>query len=179
MAIGKGDAHLSAYADSVEAFRNAVQIEPGLANDADLLANVRRAVDDDGAQKQALDLAATALGSAGADLLFDVWASTNEKNQTTALAKSLLDGESVQSHASKALKIALDLRRATRCEDVKRLLPEAKENADERAVRRLTQVSSRKGCGFLSLGDCFSCLRQDETLGDALKAAQGRKAPRF
>jgi len=179
MAIGKGDAHLSAYASSIEAFRNALRLDPALAEDREMLGDVRRAVDDDAAQKQALDVAAGSLGSPGADILFDVWASTTEKNQTTALAKSLLEREDVLAHASKALKVALDLRRASRCDELKKLIVEAKENADERAVRRLTQLSSRKGCGFLGLGDCFSCLRQDDSLGDALKAAQARKAPKF
>ena len=116
---------------------------------------------------------------AGADILFDVWASTNDKTDTTQAAKSLLDRDDVLAHASPALRVALELRRATKCDDVKRLLPDAKDHADERATRRLTQLGSRHGCGFLGLADCFPCIRQNDDLSDASHAASGRPAPKF
>jgi eukaryotic-like serine/threonine-protein kinase len=179
MAIGKGHSRLAEDQLAVEAFQHAVTLDPELVHDKAMLHAVRRAADDDAAQKLAFELAAGPLGAEGADLLFDVWASTSEKTQTTALAKALLDKDDVRSHASDSLRVALELRRATRCEDVKRLLPSAKENGDERVLRRLTQLASRKGCGFLGLSDCFPCLRQDDELSDAQKAVQLRKAPRF
>ena len=50
---------------------------------------------------------------------------------------------------------------------------------DDRSSRPLTALASRKGCGFLGLGDCFSCLRRGTDLADAQKAAQQRKSPEF
>ncbi len=179
MALGKGHAVFAEYGPALLAFRHAVTLDPPLASDAGMLADVRRAADDDSAQKDALDLAAGPLMASGADLLFDVWASTNDKTQATILAKSLLDRDDVEAHGSPALRVALDLRRATKCDDVKNLLPAALADADERSVRRLTQLATRRGCGFLGLGDCYPCLRSDDQLSDALKAAQTRKAPRF
>ena len=159
--------------------QSAVRADPGLAKDHDLLLAVRAAVDDDATRTQAMNLAADSLGPDGADLLYDVWTATAEKTEATSQAKSLLSRDDVRAHASKPLQLALDLRRMTRCDDIKRLLPAAITSGDDRSSRPLMALSSRKGCGFLHLGDCFSCLRGDDDLGDAQKAVQQRKSPRF
>jgi hypothetical protein len=127
----------------------------------------------------ALELAAGPLGESGADLLFDVSTSKNAKNDAPALAKSMLERDEVRAHYSKALKIAFELKKVTLCKEAKRLMPEALAYADERSVRSLTALTSRRGCGFLSLSDCFSCLRRDDDLKEALAAAKERKAPQF
>jgi hypothetical protein len=179
MAIGKGHALFAEYPASLAAFKRAAEMDPSLTSDTVMLHLVRRAADGDTTVKPALELAAGPLGAGGADILFDVWASTNDKTDTTQLAKSLLDRDDVLAHASPSLRVALELRRATKCDDVKRLLPDAKEHADERATRRLTQLGSRHGCGFLGLADCFPCIRQNDDLSDASHAAAGRPAPKF
>jgi hypothetical protein len=179
MAIARGDAKLSRNAAALEAFARAVPLDVSLAGDETLLALVRRAADDEALRSRAFDVSATVLGASGADVLFDVWTSTTQKTEATTLAKTLLERDDVRAHASPALRLALDLRRTTKCEDVKDLVARAKEVADERASRRLTQLNSRRGCGFLSLSDCFSCLRKTDDLAQAIKAAQTRKAPSF
>jgi hypothetical protein len=178
-AIGLGRAKANEYGAALGALEHAVQLDSSLSNDQDVLVTVRRAADQDDVRRRALDFAAGPLGAGGADVLFDVWASTTEKTEATTLAKSLLDRDDVHAHASEALRVALDLRHTTRCDDVKKLVPTALQSADERAYRPLMALSSRHGCGFLGLGDCFSCLRTGHDLSDAQKAAQSRKAPRF
>ncbi|HVU04237.1 MAG TPA: serine/threonine-protein kinase [Polyangiaceae bacterium] len=180
VAIGRGRSALGEQAAALDAFDRALALDGTLAKDLALVHAVRLAADDDKTQKRALELAANRLGENGADLLFDVWTSTQERTEGTRLAKSLLDKEEVKSHASRPLRIALDLRRATKCEDAKRLVLEAKEAGDERSVRPLSQLSARSGCGFLGLADCYPCLRgADDSLGDARKAVQDRKAPKL
>jgi tRNA A-37 threonylcarbamoyl transferase component Bud32 len=178
-AIGKGHSRLGEHGVALDAFTRALLGDQALAEDPMLLHDVRRAADDEGVQKRAFDLASGPLGAGGVDVLFDVWASTLEKTETTVLAKTLLDREEVRKHASKALRVALELRRTTRCEDVKRLVIEAADVADERAFRPLHQLDVRRGCGFLGLADCYPCRRRGEILSDALKAVQQRKGPRF
>jgi serine/threonine-protein kinase len=180
MGLARGHAGLAEYKAALHAYRRAVLLDASLAKDVTMLRAVRRAVDDAETQKVALDLAAGPLGASGADILFDV--STTKappKSEVQQLAKTLLERDEVKSHMSKALGIALALRRTSRCEEAKRLLPQAIENADERSVRPLTAFSSRGGCGFLSLSDCFSCLRRGDDLPSALAAAQSRKAPKY
>lgn len=179
-AIGRGRVKLGDFVRGVEALKKAVKEDSDLAQDHDILAAVRRAADNEGTQKDVMEFAATSLGEGGVDVLFDIWASTTERTQTTVLAKGYLDRDEVRGRASRALKIALDLRKGgLRCEEAKRLVNTAKEIGDERAFRPLNQLNARKGCGFLSLSDCYPCLRGDDTLGEALKATQGRKGPRY
>jgi hypothetical protein len=179
LAIGKGHSRLGDNVAALDAFQHALAQDPAVARDRVLLSDVRRAVDDEAAQSRALDLAAGSLGEGGVDVLFDVWASTSEKTDTTALAKSILDREETRKKASRALRVALELRRTTRCDEVKRLVSDALEVGDERAFRPLNQLNTRRGCGFLSLRDCYPCLRKDESLADALKAVQQKKGPRL
>ena len=179
MAIARGRARLMEYRVALAAFEQAVKADGSLAADEGMLKAVRRAADDDGTQKVALDMCVNVLGAGGTDILFDIWASTSEKTGTTQLAKSLLDKADVREHASTALRTALELRHVTRCDEAKKLVARAKEEADERAFRPLNTLTSRRGCGFLGLADCFSCLRQGDDLSEALKAVQARKGPRF
>jgi len=179
MAIARGRARLMDYRPALLAFERAVEADESLAADDGMLHAVRRAADDDATQKLALDLCVNRLGAPGADVLFDIWASTSEKTTTTQVAKSLLDKPDVREHASKALRIALELRHISHCDDAKRLVLAAKDFADERAFRPLNALSARRGCGFLGLADCYSCLRQGDDLSEALKAAQNRKGPRY
>ncbi|HEX4475980.1 MAG TPA: serine/threonine-protein kinase [Polyangiaceae bacterium] len=178
-AIGLGHDRLGETRIALPSLRAAVRADPGLAKDRDLIRVVRTAVDDDATRTQAMNFAADSLGPDGADLLYDVWTATAEKTDATSQAKSLLSREDVRAHASKPLLLALDLRRLTRCDDIKQLLPDAIASGDDRSTRPLMALSSRKGCGFLHLGDCFSCLRGDDALGEAQKAVQQRKSPRF
>jgi tetratricopeptide (TPR) repeat protein len=181
MGLARGHAAKGDYKAALHAFRRAVTLSPRLSKDVPMLRTVRHAVDDEPTEKLALELAAGPLGESGADLLYDVATSKSQKpgDTTPALAKSMLEREEVRAHYSKALKIALELKRVTRCEEAKRLLPEALANADERSVRSLVALQSRRGCGFLSLSDCFSCLRRGDDLKDTLAAAKERKSPQF
>jgi hypothetical protein len=179
MAIARGRARLMEYQPALAAFERAVKADESLAADEGMLKAVRRAADVDATQKTAFDMCVNLLGAGGADVLFDIWASTTEKTATTQLAKSLLDKADVREHASTPLRTALELRRVSRCDEAKELVIRAKEQADERAFRPLKALTSHSGCGFLGLGDCFSCLRRGDDLSEALKAVQSRKGPRF
>jgi hypothetical protein len=46
-------------------------------------------------------------------------------------------------------------------------------------VRPLTAYTTRSGCGFLGLGDCYSCMRRGEELANAIASAKSRKAPKY
>ncbi|RYE83783.1 MAG: hypothetical protein EOO75_18915 [Myxococcales bacterium] len=53
----------------------------------------------------------------------------------------------------------------------------ALEAGDKRAVPLLQRLVAKKGCGFLSMQDCWPCLRRDSLVSDALKAAEKRPEP--
>src|SRR5262249_876514 len=123
MALARGHAAKGEYKGSLHAFRRAVALSSRLSKDVPMLRTVRHAVDDEPTEKLALELAAGPLGESGADLLYDVATSKTQKpGDAPALAKSMMDREEVRAHYSKALKIALELKRVTRCEEAKKML---------------------------------------------------------
>jgi serine/threonine-protein kinase len=181
-ALAAGYTVLKDYPASLAAYGAAARLEPALGNDAKLLGDVHRAAEQPETQGAALDLAATSLGSGGADLLFDLWSTNKGKPGGKALAdaaRAKLDQAEVKEHASPALRVALDLMSARGCQAYRALLPRAAEHADARSLPTLKKLTVGGGCGFLGLSDCFYCLRGDSNLGAAAEKAKSRPAPSF
>jgi hypothetical protein len=179
-ALGAGYAVVKDYPASLAAYADATRLDPDLAQDPRLLFDVRRAAQEPKSQAVALELAATRLGMAGADLLFDLWVNSRGKPATKALAEAArAQLDQARSHASPALDVALDLMSARSCSAYKALLPRAVEHADMRALPSLNKLLARNGCGFLGFGDCYPCLRADGKLGSAIDRAKARPGPRF
>jgi serine/threonine-protein kinase len=156
---------------------------PALARDRTLLADVRRAAEHATAHEDAMRLAAHQLGGPGLDVLWDVWSATKGKKESEAVtrrARQFLDDSAVRAHASRELTLVFDLERAEkrkRCADVKALLPKAIEYGDARLTPLFERLAPSRGCGFMSLGDCWSCVRGTKALESARSAAKARKAP--
>jgi hypothetical protein len=181
-AIAEGLMRIRDYAGAVHAYVGAVRKDPSLRKDPRLLGDVRYAAELGESSEQALQFAADSLDAAGADLLYDVWATfrrVKDKQAIAERAKALLDSQPVRGHASPALRIALDLHAAKGCPAYKELMPAAVQHADERSVGLLRPLNHGRGCGFLGLGDCYACLRGPGLLADALRSAQGRPSPTF
>lgn len=179
LALGLGYLNTQKSEPALEAFSAALKADPELLDHIDLLRGVRRLVDDPVTRDRALELAATSLGAHGADLLFDVWLSTKEKTVATRGARKWLDSDSVRAAASPAARLALELREAKGCSALRELLPRARAQGDDRSLGPLKRLQARSGCGFLSLEDCYGCLRADGVLETALSAVSDRPAPRF
>jgi hypothetical protein len=113
------------------------------------------------------------------DLLFEVWLSTKEKTAATRGARKWLDSDAVRAAASPAAKLALELRETKGCSALRELLPRARAEGDERLLATLKRLQAKSGCGFLSLGDCYGCLRGDGVLEQAVSAVADRPAPHF
>lgn len=179
LAIGHGQAKVYLYSQSLEAYAQAVQKQPELAADVQLLKNVVRAAFVPQTTEAALKFAAGPLGTAGADVLYAV-ASNGDKERATVArrADELLASPEVARKASPALDVILSLRRAKGCIAHKKLLPQVQAQGDQRAAERLKKILAvRKGCGFLGLNDCYSCMRRSDELTRALSAADARPAP--
>jgi eukaryotic-like serine/threonine-protein kinase len=178
-ALGRGYFKIGQMDAGLRAYRSGGKLDPKLGDAPEVIADLRAASVDASTQQLSLEVAAD-LGAAGADFLYAVY--DNNKTANAALskhAKTLLDGEAVQKHASAALKVALDLPKAKTegCAAVKKLLPRIQESGDARVLPTLARFADRRGCGFLGLKDCFSCLRQGKDLANAQKAAAQRPAP--
>lgn len=182
-ALGRGYAEIQLLPASVEAYARAAALSAKLDDDEEFWRDLREAVEHEDAREQAVELAATALGPKGVDFLDVLYRETQgvaSKASLAALLKPRVTDPSFDEGASPALRVARALERAKTCTEVKDLLPEAVEHADERALRRLRGLTFTRGCGFLSLKDCHPCLRAPGVpLKEAIDAAAQRPAPRF
>ena len=165
-------------------YTEALRVKPDLANDPILLADVRSVALHPELSTKALELAARSLGARGADLLYDVI--DEQKNVTSSgaalRARALLEEEPAKSQRSPALIALFRLQAAMKrpkCSELLALLPDLERNADDRSLSLLTRLNERRGCGFLGLKDCYSCLRGGNLLKDALTAVKARPRPSF
>ncbi len=184
-ALAHGQCALGDSAGCAAGYKAAVLGAASLKRDAIVIADVRRLAENTVSYEEAMRLSAHHLDASGVDILFDVWTSTRSDKDAQVVnrrARQFLDDGSVRDHASRELRIVLDLERAEkkrRCKDVPELLAKATEYADARAVPVLDRLAVGRGCGLLGLGDCWSCLRGNKDLQNARSAAAARKGPSF
>jgi serine/threonine-protein kinase len=181
-ALGTAHALHEQHVESLAALSAAVEKAPELAEDEALLRLVRKMLRVSEVERQAIELCAGRLGHNGVDLLHELYREASGDSSRSELASKLridLEEPALRAKASAALLIALDLVKARGCQAYKALLPRAIEHADERSLSVLRKLTNNRGCGFLSLGDCYACLRASGDLGKALTAAAARKPPGF
>jgi serine/threonine protein kinase len=183
-ALGHGYAKLNQFPASLNAYEKGIAAHPVLAKDAQLLADVRLAAVDTQASDDALKLAASDLGAAGLDLVYDVWEDTKavpSQAVVTKRARTYLDDEAVRAKASPALKLLLEVNKAQKegCASVKRWLALATIEGDARVVPLLKRFEDRRGCGFLGLSDCYGCLRASKNLAGTEGSVAARPAPKL
>ncbi|HET9930151.1 MAG TPA: hypothetical protein VFQ35_05680, partial [Polyangiaceae bacterium] len=182
-ALGHGYCRLDRAELCLKVYADGASDHPEISRDPGVLADVRKLAERLDVGDRALQFAATSLGTAGADLLYDVY----EKGKGSASgaasrAKALLDEEPAKSHVSAALRALLLLQTAMKkpkCGELKQLMPDISRDVDERALPQLTRLSDRRGCGFLGLSDCYGCLRAGGELTRALESAKANPRPSF
>jgi serine/threonine-protein kinase len=160
---------------SLAALDAALQKAPAVRDDADVF----RAAVALGLLSDTSDIAVGYVedfGERGADLLY-AWSRSPPEAAPKDLKKRASAALDQAKHISAALRVALDLDAARTCSSVKAILPRAKSDADERSGAALQRKTARRGCGLLSLGDCWRCLRGNDDLAEAIDAAKGRPAP--
>jgi len=141
------------------------------------LGKLREYLDDGETATDALAVLASIGTPLAVDMIFDVGMRVPAKSDTRAVVDDLLASKDVRAAASTSLAVVLDLRDAEACEDIWRILPRAIENADRRALPDLERLRARRGCGPHQRDDCFRCLRGNDVLEKAIRAARSRPAP--
>lgn len=181
-AIARGRARTRNWAGMLEAYGWALDKEPALSSDGELISDVHNATLDASVSAAALRFAAERLKAKGADIVYDALAAAASGRSTqvdSKVAKKLLEDPGLRRTASKALTIALELMDARGCADYRRILPKIASDGDERCLRTLRRLTYDRGCGLFGLADCYGCLRGNATLSQALEAARGRPSPTF
>jgi serine/threonine-protein kinase len=183
LSLGRGFTVIRHYSAALDAYQKAVEADPHVAEDDELLVDVRLALEQRDAMESGIDFARTSLGAPGADLIFDVWQDARGKPGMTpvvARAQKQIRDKEFRNQATPQLQVALDLERAQACAEYREILPAAVENADQRSLLKLEALRTKRGCGPNKMQDCFVCLRSPEVpLEAAIQAAQARPAPKF
>jgi hypothetical protein len=162
----------------VAAYRSVLSVRPGLGEDPELLANLRRAGRDPDAYRIVVNLCETILGRTGLDLLYLIWLDVLDEHGEEAMADMMLKKlEIMRLEASPALRIAIELELGKTCDKMRDVVIRALDSADQRSVERLQQLERRLGCGPRQTDDCWPCLRGDDLLAQALARARSRPAP--
>jgi len=189
VALARGRMATGEVKGAFEAYLAALERDPAVAEDPSFREHLRRFTQLEETSEAAIRLAASHLGAPGADLLYEVWVNTKAKNTRTQLAKQLVYSEAVRAKASPALSVLLQLRSAMQaaedaelpteasCAEIRRLLPTVTLHGDQRALRVLTPLTRRNGCGARQAEDCYPCLRAGSELTDAIAAARTRSSP--
>lgn len=127
--------------------------------------------------REALLSMATCESEAGPDLIYDVMRTFRHQEDIAGFARSLLATPQVYGNASRALRVIIDAETLTECSDVRLLVNRVAEDGDARAIRHMAKFAKTTGCGEHGINDCYSCLRGDRSLVEALRRAQARPAP--
>ena len=161
--------------DALSTLKTLFALAPKMATDKELGALVVRGADSKvpAQQDAAFALLADAMGSTGPDLLYELATSSAASKAAKSRAVTLTKRDDVRKLASPALRVALDLRDKSGCERAS-LFSEAEASGDKRSLVYLTPLNARKGCGFLGMNDCFSCLGGRADLNKAINAINKR-----
>jgi hypothetical protein len=179
LALAQGRLKRRQVSEALKAYEHALLLDRTLAADRRMLAGLFYFAQQDASYEQVLQFAGVQLGATGADLIFHVWSATSRATPYTQMAKNLLDDDRVRQNMSEALRLAIDLRQARDCDDLKELVPRVAASGDERSLTRLIELTKTVGCGAGQKQDCYVCLRDGSSLKEAILRVQTRRAPRF
>jgi hypothetical protein len=161
--------------DAVRAIAKLVAVSERAVEDQDVEDALKAAVQGPTESADAaFALMENGLGAKGPDLLYDLSTTKGLSPKVLTRVKQTLVKPDVKARMSPALAVIVDLRAATGCEAKKALLPRAKDHGDDRLLPVLKNMQVPKGCGFLGLSDCWTCMRRDNALGATIAAIEDR-----
>jgi serine/threonine-protein kinase len=158
------------------AYRSLAAVDPTVLEDREDRANMVLLCKVESTSDAAFAMLESDMGSRGVDLLYWLAYESDAGRPYRARAEYALDKRTVRARADPALAIALDLQAAATCEQKHALLERARVDGDRRARKLLMALRTSHGCGFLQLGECWTCLRRDSQLDDAIRAIEERSA---
>lgn len=182
LALGRGYSVILHHSGALSAYEDAVRLDPHLAEDPELLEDVRMALGQRDTAADGVRFAKT-LGAIGADMIFDVYADHRGQPGMSAVvyqAQLAVKSGELREQATQALLVAMDIDRAHVCAEYRELIPRAVLYGDQRSVPKLKALRLTHGCGTNARADCFPCLRsEDVPLADAIEKASSRPSPSF
>jgi hypothetical protein len=167
----------SEHSDAVAALGRALEADAKISEEtgaSDLLAAAVRQRDSETANA-AYKLLEGPMGGGGAGVIYDlsfdqkILASTRSRAQ-----KWVVQSPEFLKVAPPSVEVAAKLRYGKSCADRHAVLQKAGEVGDKRALAYMKIMKVRSGCGRRGRDDCFSCLRKDKALEEAMAAIEKR-----
>jgi tRNA A-37 threonylcarbamoyl transferase component Bud32 len=155
----------------LQAYEEALRLDPGLRGDAALLVNVRTEVSDRRLGQAALDILIGQIGKPAADILADI-ASDDRRAEFRKAARDACETLGCTKKVNLVNSYALDLSQGHSCEEKRVAVQKLGETGDARAIEPLKKArAERRGLlgGFLSTAG-NACISKDI---DAALAALG------
>jgi eukaryotic-like serine/threonine-protein kinase len=162
-------------ADALKAIRSMLALGPDgvAAVDSEITSVVVGACGLPASTDEAFALLEGPLGPLGVDALIDMTQMKSSPQLAKRAVRSLAKPE-VRAAASPATGVLLDMKAAKNCAAKKDLLERAKTEGDARMLTVLASMKEQRGCGFMGMRDCWTCLRKDTALDDAIAGIQAR-----
>jgi hypothetical protein len=183
IALGRGYAERKQYKESVTAYRSALSLKRSLAENPQILADLRKAGEDRDAYMVVINLCERPLKQKGLDMIWDIWVGTRDDPSKRAINQMAYKKLTIlRRRGTDSLDIAVQLTEATKCSTYAKLMSSAATHADARSLEVLEKIDSTRGCGTLKMSECYPCLREPgvkEDLAAALAQAKTIPAPRF
>jgi len=168
------------HTDAVKTLARLAETEKKLLSEDLPLAVLKGALEGPSdAMEAAFTLLESGFGAEGVEVLYGLWTAKKDVSEKVrARAGKSLARPEVKELALKPTRVLIDLKvTPASCETRKAAVALALEAGDARAVPLLQGLTSKRGCGFAGLQDCWGCLRNGNQLNEAIKAAEKRPAP--
>lgn len=169
MAANQPDKALAVY-------KKVIAEDPKAAEELEVGQNVVVACQNDATSDTAYAMLESEMGSRGVDLLYWLAYESKAAGKYQLRAAKSLQKKDVRERGTPAAQIAYDFRSAGGCEGKYKLLSRAKTDGDKRMLPLLRPLFATGGCGFMSWGDCWKCMRRDSLLATTVKEIEGRAA---
>jgi serine/threonine-protein kinase len=179
LTLARTTAKLGRHKDSVLAYQAVLSLKGSMGNDEILLRDMRRAGLDEESFKLVVNLCANRLGTAGIDILWDVWLELKQVPQRSEDAEFLRKRLRVLTRrASPELRTAIELRTSESCEKLAQSVSRATEHSDQRALPRLKELQIASKCPADTDAECFRCLEGNPDLDRAIAHAEKTPPPK-
>jgi serine/threonine-protein kinase len=155
-------------AAAVEAVKAALAQNPDAKNDGRAASALFQAAQNKSTLEAAFSLLEGPMRDKGAAIVHDLAVFAAKGSAAQSRAENWLGSAAFAAVASPPLKLAVAMRRARSCKEVRQLLPEVKANGDKQSLPYLKF--------FREHLSSYSCLRGDSLLADTNRAVSARAA---
>ncbi|HWP05445.1 MAG TPA: hypothetical protein VNN72_06870, partial [Polyangiaceae bacterium] len=156
------------FAGSVAAASQALALDPTAASDPRLASALFQAAQDKKSPEAAFKLLEGPMGERGAGIVHDLAVFAPKGSPAQTRAETWLGSPRFTAVAPPALRLAVAMRRARSCDEVRALLPEVKLGGDKQSLPYLKFFKEHLGK--------YPCLKKDTLLDDTMRTVSARAA---